>query len=205
MVTKVQSISEVTVRPKWKEQIDAMQKQHCEDYTVWSEELIRERNEAAAPCCFDSAQHGMSDSVELDTQACKEIAALQEAPAHLCRSCNLDGACRDMMTASCRRAREPFFASVKDLRSQEQLWYEELGCWVSFLMIYGCFNYRQSLLLLLLSARLVGRSTCPRTLNIARHGKRERQRQSKEVDASPGAAHACWHPNLIKVLAMAFA
>lgn len=51
----------------YKEQIDAMQKQHCEDYTVWSEELIRERNEA-----------------------CKEIAALQE-----------------------------------DLRSQEQLWYEE--------------------------------------------------------------------------------
>ncbi|CAE7026885.1 unnamed protein product [Symbiodinium sp. CCMP2592] len=39
----------------YKEQIDAMQKQHCEDYTVWSEELIRERNEA-----------------------CKEIAALQE-------------------------------------------------------------------------------------------------------------------------------
>lgn len=39
----------------YKEQIDAMQKQHCEDYTVWSEELLRERNEA-----------------------CKEIAALQE-------------------------------------------------------------------------------------------------------------------------------
>ena len=72
-----------TSRPNWKEQIDAMQKQHCEDYTVWSEELLRERNEATASC-FDPTQHGIyiyiyMDSAEPDAEACKDIAALQEA------------------------------------------------------------------------------------------------------------------------------